>query len=191
MGWVMTELISIVRRAFFHDALPMDGAVGLEGEWGGLPGPIGVEDPVDMGESNGDVSRDRRQPIPEDEIFPSSNGIAVGSPFLLSLAPSAWLDIMPFVIDVTSCIFVPALDTTTEPHLLDRCRPRLTRVMPGRLRKFSFISARTSPTHFLPWWCVKAHLSKANHIETAATPNAVKPVDTVVAVATIPGCRNE
>lgn len=156
MGWDMTELISIVRRAFFHDALPMDGAVGLEGVLGGLPGPIGVEDPVDMaGESSGDegpVSKDRRQPIPEDGIFPSSNGIVVGSPFLPTLAPSAWLDMIPFVIDVTPCIFVPALDTTTEPHLLDRCKPRLTRVMPGRLRKLSFISARTSPTHFLPWW---------------------------------------
>lgn len=156
MGWDRTELNLTVRKAFFHSVLPMDGLAGLEGVLGGLPNPIRVEDPMDMaGESSGDegpVSEGRRRPIPEDAIFPSSGGTAIGIPFSMSLDFSPSLDIILFVIDLTLRSFVPALDVTADAHLEDRRRPRITKAIPGSLRKLSFSSTRTSPSHFVPRW---------------------------------------
>ena len=67
-------------------------------------------------------------------------------------------------------------------------KPPFTQVIPGRCQKRSLASMRTSLNHFWPRWREKVHLSEANHAETAARPNEVNVVRTVVMVEAIKDC---
>lgn len=105
----------------------------------------------------------------------------------MSPCSSAVVEIVP--IDDTRLNLCPANSmpfcTYREPQ------PKLLLMIETsrRAMKRRRASFRTSESHFDPRWCTNVHLSEANQADTAARPNEVNAVKTVVIVdVTFPWC---
>jgi len=85
-------------------------------------------------------------------------------------------------IDETRLKFCPAASKPFCTYREPQPKPLLTIEIRRSAIKFRKASFRTSESHFCPRWCTNVHLSDANQAETAARPNEVNAVKTVVIV---------
>jgi hypothetical protein len=187
LSWVSIRAlrIFIFRKAFFHNCLPTVVGVAAkldEDSWstgefkgvGGTRGDVGVDDSLITA-----VSSDNRCLIGS-YIW---DRLVVGSPWTRASKSLSSVSVLRHVeVESTPTTRNVVLKVVFKWRPATKI-PLCAQVIPECRQKRSLASMRTSLSHFWPRWREKIHLSEANHAETAARPNEVNAVRTVVIVA--------